>query len=406
MEHLDNVSRAINCLERTIPTLYALQVRDQRFGAKIFYERRGFISVVDAYLSDAVQLRDGWNEHNYRKLSESATKFLRFVQDELFPEDKSRMLTTLSRKTGASFKELYKDTVELTKLLQFPFRDNSGLEKIDIPEQKSSPIYTKVENNRVVLDSGHALHPFLRREGVAQTRAYLRNELSELSDGLRLSNVDRKYVDVFAKLPLLIAFEDDAGAISFGLHVRLVSQLTKHIEGEISDVLAVQIASTLTHAAYFASQYKDWVEFLRNALDYPSRLAIEGEIENALEAVAETLAQSADTVDQRIPESIRLITSLMKGTREDRINAIYAGVRGVENICVSMIKYAYDQAVQLLKDSGNKARPMLVRIGAVTIIGIALTVIATFMPVIKNASELNWIIENLPRIEKIGHILK
>ena len=111
-------------------------------------------------------------------------------------------------------------------------------------------------------------------------------------------------------------------------------------------------------------------------------------------------------MDQRIPESIRLITILLKGTREDRINAVYAGVRGVENICISTVKYAYDQAIQLLKDSGNKARPTLVRLGAAAIIGIALTVISTFMPVIKNASELNWIIENLPRIEKIAHILK
>jgi hypothetical protein len=88
------------------------------------------------------------------------------------------------------------------------------------------------------------------------------------------------------------------------------------------------------------------------------------------------------------------------------LNAIYAGVRGVENICISAIKYAYEQAILVLQDAGSKARPTLVKIGAVAIIAVALAVISNSMPIIKSASELNWILENLPQIEKISRILK
>jgi hypothetical protein len=59
----------------------------------------------------------------------------------------------------------------------------------------------------------------------------------------------------------------------------------------------------------------------------------------------------------------------------------------------------------LLQDSGAKARPALVRIGAALIIGVAINVISNFLPVIKNAPELNWILENLSKIEKIKNTL-
>ena len=78
---------------------------------------------------------------------------------------------------------------------------------------------------------------------------------------------------------------------------------------------------------------------------------------------------------------------------------------GVENFCIATIKYSYEQAKRFVQDSASKARPKLVTIGAATIIVLALQVISNFMPVIKNASELNWIIENLPHIEKISKSL-
>jgi hypothetical protein len=280
------------------------------------------------------------------------------------------------------------------------------LEPIDLPAQQPSPIYTKIEEGRMVLDAGRHLHPFLRGEVIDETRRYLQRELSDLGEALRTSNVDRRYVSSFDRLVELIGFRDDAGAISFGLHVRTLSALTKQIENELSEILVVKIGSTLTHAAYFASQYKDWVEFLQNAQSYPSRQVVEDEIEGALNSVADVLAKSPQSVDEEIPESIRFISALLKGDSEDRVSAIFAGVRGVENICISAIRYAYDEAIHLVQDAGKKARPTLVRIGALAIIGVALAVISNFMPVIKSASELNWILENLPRIERISKILK
>jgi hypothetical protein len=182
--------------------------------------------------------------------------------------------------------------------------------------------------------------------------------------------------------------------------------LTKKIEPEVSEILAIQIGAALTHAGYFASQYKDWVDFIQNAQNYPPREAVESAIDSALEKVAAGLAHRSETVDERIPESIRLILTLLNGPKEDRVNAIYGGIRGVENICVATVKFAYDQAILLLQDAGKKARPTLVRLGAIAIIGVALMIISDFMPVIKSAPELNWIIENLSNIKRIDSILK
>jgi hypothetical protein len=97
---------------------------------------------------------------------------------------------------------------------------------------------------------------------------------------------------------------------------------------------------------------------------------------------------------------------LSGGSADDRTQAIYAGVRSVENFCIATIKYSYEQAKLFLQDAAGKARPKLVTLGAATIIVLALQVISNFMPVIRNASELNWIVENLPNIEKISKILR
>jgi hypothetical protein len=395
-------------LEWLVEPLWLLAKRDKRMGAKIFYKNSAFMSAVTAYFSAADKLnRDwtDWTEKNLKVLERSLSDFLAIVET-LFHDARPRVLTTMRARVGAGFVKIYKNSRTLREVLNRVVLEEVALERIEIPEQQSSPIYTKVESDRIVLDAGRALHPFLRREAVTETRRYLRRELSELNESLGNSNVDPRFLAAFNKLKGFIDFEDDAGAISFGLHVRSVARLAIKLEDELSDVLNVQIASTLTHASYFASQYKDWVEFLHNAQQYPARANIENEIDKALDDVTATLTENPETVDERIPHSIQLISGLLKGSTEDRTNAIYAGVRGVENICIVSIKFAYNEALRLLQDAGIKARPALVRIGAAVIVGLALTVISNFLPVIKNASELNWILENLPRIENLQRILK
>jgi hypothetical protein len=388
-------------------TLYLLAKQDQRMGAKQFYRDSHFGNVINEYFIAANQASNkaGLTRKQINLLQKTASNFLEYVHHR-YEKDRSRIITTLRAATGNSFTELYKNTRTLVRLCDVVLTDGTEVEPMNLPDQKPSPIYTKVERDRVVLDAGHALHPFLRKEGINETRRYLKAELTRIAETLKSSNVDRRYVEAFAKLVDLVNFKSDAGAISFGLHVRMISQLTKQIEQELSDVLNVQIASTLTHASYFASQYKDWMDFLYHAQSYPSGNALEDKIEEALASVTETLRNNTIAVDENIPRTIEFITGMLKGTGEDRKQAIYAGVRSVENFCISAIRYSYDQAVRLLQDSGTRARPKLVGIGAATIIAVAMGVIANFMPIIVNASELNWILENLHNIEKIGKILR
>lgn len=381
--------------------------QDQRVGAKPLFRDERFMSVTRMYLASSMELANGAanSETDRKRLQNAVIEFIAYVRS-LFPNHKRGILTVLRREYGRALTELYKDSLTLQKLLEAASTGEVfELEPLSLPEQKSSPIYTKVENNRITLDQGHSLHPFLRKEAIAQTRSYLRRELSELESALRGSNVDRKYVEAFARLQTLIDFKDDAGAISFGLHVKLISNITSKIEAELSDVLNIQISSTLTHSAYFAAQYKDWVEFLQNAQSYPSREQIDEQIDSALARVEATLSSNSENVDEEIPKSFQLVRSILTGTSEDRKQAIYAGVRGVENVCIAAITFAYEEAKRLTHDSASKARPTLVRLGAGAIIMIALSVISNFMPVIKNAAELNWILDNLPKIEKIGKIL-
>ncbi|MGY3651624.1 hypothetical protein ACVWW2_006915 [Bradyrhizobium sp. LM4.3] len=381
--------------------------QDQRVGAKPLFRDERFKQATKMYLVSAIDMASNnpASEVDRRELANALTEFVAYIRS-LFPNHKRGILTVLRREYGRALTELYKDTLTLQKLLEAASTvQDIELEPLSLPEQKSSPIYTKVENERIVLDSGHALHPFLQKEAIAQTRAYLRKELSELESTLRGSNVDRKYVEAFSRLQTLIDFKDDSGAISFGLHVKLISNITGKIESELSDVLSVQISSTLTHSAYFAAQYKDWVEFLQNAQSYPSRESIDAKIDDALAQVEKTLFENPENVDKRIPQSFQMVRDILSASPEDRKQAIYAGVRGVENVCIAAIAYAYEQAKRLTQDSASKARPALVRLGAGAIIMIALSVISNFMPVIKNAAELSWILDNLPKIEKIGKIL-
>ena len=405
--NIDSVrDRVQGMLPGVLDTLGLLLNRDQRLGARLLYDKLGFIKVVLDYFRAANELGQEWTPEKFDNLFNACLTYIEFVLD-MFPNERSRIVTVLRRNFGASLSKLQKNSVILVDLMGRRVEASEPpLEPIAVPEQRSSPIYTKIEDGRVVLDEGHPIHALLRKEAVNETRSYLQRELDELTAGLRGSNVDRRYTEKFARLTELVNFKDDAGAITFGLHVRLVSQLTRGIEAELSETLALQISSILTHSAYFASQYKDWVEFLQNAQSYPSQRVVDNDIENVVGDAADLLELQPETVDPRIPQSFRLISSLLHGDRADRTNAIYAAVRGIENICISAIRYSYEQAASLVQDAGRTARPTLVKVGAFAIVGVVLALISSSMPVIKNAAELNWILENLPKIERIGQILR
>jgi hypothetical protein len=385
-------------------TLGMIASQDQRVGAKVLYKDNTFIEVVRDYYLATLRINTSPTAAPARAaLKNKLDAFVAYVQANKPLE--GGILTQLRRNYGRSFSELYKNSLTLQKLLEAGVSEEANLEALVVPDQQSSPIYTKVEGNRIVLDSGQPLHPLLRKEAMLKTRQYLRQELVELTKALQASNVDRKYVDAFSRLHELIQFDDDSGAIAFALHSKLMSHLTTKIESELSDVLSIQISSTLTHSAYFAAQYKDWIDFVHNAQNYPPRDILQETLEDALANVTNTLESNPDTVDRRIPESIRMLMKILLGNLEDRIQGTYASVRAIENFCIAAIRYSYDEAKRLVQDAASKARPAIVNIGAAAIIIITLNVITSFMPVIKHASELSWILENLPKIERIGKIL-
>lgn len=84
-----------------IETLYMVMAKDQRLGAKIFYEESGFLNVAQTYVISAIDLRKNWNQDNYDNLFRAASGFTEFVL-RLYPEHKTRMLTTLRSQAGLS----------------------------------------------------------------------------------------------------------------------------------------------------------------------------------------------------------------------------------------------------------------------------------------------------------------
>jgi hypothetical protein len=306
---------------------------------------------------------------------------------------------------GPSVLNTYKDAVALEKILSASLVADD-FTPTNVPEQKPSPIYAKVEGQKIVLDSGRALQPLLSVNSLSQTRKYLKDEVVQLIDALESSNVDRRLTFEFSKLSGLIEFGDDAGAIILGLHTKKVMHMASKIEQEVSAVLAVQISSTLTQLSHFASQYLDWVEFLRNAAQYPARQAVEGLIDASVEKFIGVLAENSDNVDERIPATVKLIENSLVEDRETRTGAIYAAVRGFENICIVAVKFAFEQVVALLRETAEKVRSYSAKILAAAIVTLAIGIIGSFMPVIKAAPELNWVLENLPKIEKIKELIK
>jgi hypothetical protein len=277
-------------LGTVVGTLLMLQKQDLRMGARPLYRDPQFVAAVTQYFIAVNKTFDTKfiEKTQIGDLKKEASAFLDYVNNR-HAKNISRILTTLRGQIGKSFTELYKDTRVLIRLCDVVLAVDSNIEPLKLPDQKPSPIYTKIEKDRVVLDAGRALHPFLRKEGINETRRYLKTELVKVFEALDASNVDQRYVDAFKALTALINFKHDAGAISFGLHVRMVSQLTQKIEAELSDILNTQIAATLTHASYFASQYKDWMDFIHYAQNYPSSEAVEKQIDQALANVTITL---------------------------------------------------------------------------------------------------------------------
>lgn len=404
----------LDCLRKIRDPIAMLHREDQRVGGKLFYSDKRFKDIIGDYYSVLLdclhspidQRVVGIDERVTGPLIQVSGQFIEYVQSR-FSKDRSRILTALRKNAGASFSNLYKTTVRMRELLVASALDRADDSDVSLtlPEQHSSLIYTKVENGRVTLDSGHPLHPFLRKESVDETRRYLRGEIISLDKNLRKSNVDPKYIEAFARLIELIEFKDDAGAISFGLHIRMISQLSKALEAELSDILNIQISSTLTHSSYFASQYKDWLDFVRNAQGYPARASVDEQIDKSLSDVNKVLKGNPKVIDERIPQSIQFLQTMLNGSKNDRLNASYAGVRSIENICISAISYSHEQAKQLLIDSISKSRKPLATIGAGLIIVVAIEIISNFMPIIKSAPELSWILENLAKITKLSKIL-
>ena len=324
--------------------------------------------------------------------------------DAMFLQARPRFITTMRAVGGTTFVKAYKAAQVLEKFLDASLVVDD-LSPTNIPDQKPSPIYAKIEGQKIVLDSGRTLQPLLSINSIERTKSYLKEELTQLVESLQSSNVDRRLTFEVSKLLKLMEFEDDSGAIVLGLHTKKVSSMTSQIEHEISSVLTVQISSTLTQVSHFASQYKDWIDFLRNASQYPAKEAVEGSIDLSVENFIEVLTAHPENVDDKIIETVKLIEGSLAG-REIRAGAIYAAVRGFENVCIVAVKFAFDQVLTLLKETGEKVRSYAAKTIAAAIIVLTVGMVGSFMPVIRAAPELNWILENLPKIEKLRELIK
>ncbi|MBR2120356.1 MAG: hypothetical protein IJ935_17240 [Afipia sp.] len=368
------------------------------------YKADEFMPSVKELLRALIEFNQSSNHDYGVKLLTATRSYIRTV-DKIFERSRPRFLTSMRSAGGPSFVNAYKDAVSLEKILGVSIAGDE-FAPINLPEQKPSPIYARVEGQKIVLDSGKSLHPLLSVSALDRTKAYLKEELSQLVAALRSSNVDRRIVAEFSKLISFIDFEDDAGAIILGLHARKVMQIGSMVEQEVSSVLSIQITSTLMQVSHFSSQYKDWVDFIRNALQYSARDAVEDKIDGAVKDFIEILASNPNSIDQRIPEVVKSIEGSLAQEEETRAGAIYALIRGFENICIVAVKFAFDEANKLVSETAKNIRGMAAKALAVTVVGLALTMIYSFMPVINVAPELSWITEIISKIEKIKDILK
>ena len=369
------------------------------------YNDEQFTSSLRELLVDVLDFKVSKNHDGAAKLHRSTRIYLAAV-DAMFLNARPRLLTTMRKVGGTTFVNAYKDAQSLEGILDASLVASDEFSPINVPDQKPSPIYAKIDGQKIVLDLGRSLQPLLSANSIEKTKSYLKAELIQLVDSLQSSNVDRRLTLEISKLSILLEFEDDSGAIILGLHTKKVSNMASQIEHEISPVLTVQVSSTLTQVSHFASQYKDWIDFLRNAAQYPAMQAIEGSINSSVGKFANVLAANPANVDERILTTVKLIENSLTDGTEIREGAIYAAVRGFENICIVAVKFAFDQVIALLKETGEKLRRYAATTIAAAIVVLTMGMIGSFMPVIKAAPELNWILENLPKIEKLRDLIK
>jgi hypothetical protein len=368
------------------------------------YENEGLVSSLKMLFEELLDF-DGSADYEQALRLQNSTKNYITAVDVMFREARPRFLTTLRSVGGKSFVDAYKRAQSLERILDASLVADD-LSPTNIPDQKPSPIYAKIEGQKIVLDFGRTLQPLLSIHSIERTKSYLKEELIQLVDSLHSSNVDRRLTFEISRLSKLMDFEDDSGAIVLGLHTKKVTSMAVKIEHEVSSILGVQMSSTLTQVSHFASQYKDWIDFLRNANQYPAKQAVEGSVDQSVEKFAEVLEANPSNVDEEILATVRLIESSLSSDGDVRAGAIYAAVRGFENICIVAVKFAFDQVIALLKETGEKLRNYTAKTIAAAIIVLTMGMIGSFMPVIRAAPELNWILENLPKIEKLKDLIK
>jgi hypothetical protein len=314
-------------LLRLLDRVALIHNRDGRLRVdKSIYEDGRFMSSLRALYLDLMESRPPIDQEQAFKVRHSTKNYIAAV-NAMFVKARPRFLTTMRFVGGTSFVNAYKEAGSLEKILDASLHGDE-LSPTNVPDQKPSPIYAKIEGQKIVLDSGRTLQPLLSAHSIERTKSYLRGELIQLVDSLKSSNVDTRITFEISKLSNLMEFDDDSGAIILGLHTRKVSNMALQIEHEISAVLAVQVSSTLTQVSHFASQYKDWIDFLRNAAQYPPRQAIDGSIDISVEKFADVLAENPASVDEKILATMKLIESSLTDNREIRAGAIYAAVRG------------------------------------------------------------------------------
>jgi hypothetical protein len=178
----------LRSIAEVIPTLSMLVSMDQRVGAKTLYGNTAFVDAVRLYYVASINYQKTQGDLiDQESLLESAQRFIDVIES-FYQQHRRGLLTPLRRDYGRSLTELFKNTLQIRKLIVSDAMRGAAIEPeiapIDLPDQRSSPIYTKIENDRIVLDAGHRLHPFLRKEAISQTRSYLREEFSELEQKL------------------------------------------------------------------------------------------------------------------------------------------------------------------------------------------------------------------------------
>jgi hypothetical protein len=213
-----------------------------RINRSIFGDER-YMSTVKVLFEELLDFDDSADQAQAIRLHNSTRNYIAIV-DAMFLGSRPRFLTTLRTVGGTNFVNAYKEAQTLERILDASL-DINYLSLTNVPDQRPSPIYAKIEGQKIVLDFGRTLQPLLSIHSIERTKSYLKEELVLLVDSLQTSNVDRRLTLEISKLLKLVEFDDDSGAIVLGLHTRKVSNMTSTIEHEISSVLAVQVSSTL-----------------------------------------------------------------------------------------------------------------------------------------------------------------